>query len=236
MTYARFHLGFTVPWVVWSLIMNWNSWAELGTIRAALLTLVIVYAFTSPWDNWAVKRGIWGFPEGRFSFRIAHLPVEEYAFFGLQTLMVIGLMLALQPHLPVAAPEWRRWPAWTPPIVLGAWALSGWRLWRWPGRQKQFAYAFHLLFWTLPVIALQWCIAADLLAARWPLITVATTIIGAYLSCADVLAVRWNLWFFDEGQISGGRVLGLPWEEIAFFFITSLLVAQSFVMFTPTGH
>jgi lycopene cyclase domain-containing protein len=235
MTYWRFHFVFTVPWVAWSLIADWDSWTESGTARAALITLLIVYAFTSPWDNWAVKRGIWGFPAGRFSFRIARLPVEEYAFFGLQTLMVIGLMLALQPRLPRLIPEVPRWPAWTCALVLGAWAVAGWRLWRWPGRQERFAYAFHLLFWMLPVVALQWCIAADLLAARGVLIAAATALVGAYLSGADVLAVRWNLWFFDERQITGGRVLGLPWEEIAFFFITSLLVAQSFVMFLPAG-
>jgi lycopene cyclase domain-containing protein len=53
---------------------------------AALLG--IVYAATSPWDNAAVAMGLWDFDPARIlGVRLGWLPLEEYAFFGLQTLL-----------------------------------------------------------------------------------------------------------------------------------------------------
>jgi lycopene cyclase domain-containing protein len=58
--------------------------------------------------------------------------------------------------------------------------------------------------------------------------------IGTILSLADVWAVRRGIWFFDERQVTGLKFGGiLPWEEVAFFYLTSLLVAQSIVLFVP---
>jgi lycopene cyclase domain-containing protein len=57
-------------------------WPALGVL------LVVVYVATSPWDNAAVAWGLWGFdPERIWGIRIVHLPLEEYLFFGLQTVL-----------------------------------------------------------------------------------------------------------------------------------------------------
>lgn len=50
--------------------------------------MVVVYAGTSWWDNVAVMRGYWSFASDKiWGIHWAHLPVEEYLFFGLQTLL-----------------------------------------------------------------------------------------------------------------------------------------------------
>ena len=88
----------------------------------------------------------------------------------------------------------------------------------------------------LPVVAIQWVLGPDLLAPRLPLIGLVTGLVGGYLTCADLLAVRWGLWHFDERQITGWKLGGiLPWEEAVFFFLTSLLVAQSFILWRALG-
>jgi len=47
-----------------------------------------VYATATPWDSAAVARGLWGFdPQRILGIRAFGLPVEELAFFGLQTLL-----------------------------------------------------------------------------------------------------------------------------------------------------
>ena len=88
MTYARF-LGLFVVlpllFLVWRYRRTFTAWslAPMG------LLLVVVYAATSPWDNLAVKWGLWGFdPERIWGIKLGYLPLEEYLFFGLQTLLV----------------------------------------------------------------------------------------------------------------------------------------------------
>jgi lycopene cyclase domain-containing protein len=53
---------------------------------------------------------------------------------------------------------------------------------------------------------------------------------------ADWIAIGKGIWFFDEEQITGWKIRGvMPWEEAAFFYVTSLLVAQTFLILLPAG-
>ena len=95
-------------------------------------------------------------------------------------------------------------------------------------------YALHLA-WFLPVIYTQWVIAPMLVLAHAGLLALVTGAFGVYYTLADLVAVRAGTWFFDEKQITGVKLGGvLPWEEIAFFFLTSLLVAQSYLLLLPS--
>jgi lycopene cyclase domain-containing protein len=77
----------------------------------------------------------------------------------------------------------------------------------------------------------QWIVGWEILAPNWALVAAPTLLLGAWLSAADFLAVRAGLWFFDDRQVTGFKFGGkLPWEEVAFFHLTSLLVAQSYVL------
>ncbi|HZH02757.1 MAG TPA: lycopene cyclase domain-containing protein [Myxococcaceae bacterium] len=87
MTYGRF-LGLFLVVPIGVLLWAWRrdlrrgSWAPLGILIA------VVYAATTPWDNAAVAWGIWGFGEGKtWGLRLGYLPLEEYLFFGLQTVL-----------------------------------------------------------------------------------------------------------------------------------------------------
>lgn len=94
-------------------------------------------------------------------------------------------------------------------------------------------YLSHLLFWFLPIIALQWAIGWKIFLANRRAIFVPTLIAGTYYSLSDVVAIREGIWFFGENQILGVHIGPVPIEEILFFFLTALLVAQSFVLFLP---
>jgi lycopene cyclase domain-containing protein len=122
-------------------------------------------------------------------------------------------------------------PIWGTGLVALGWALVGWKTWAWPGRHGKPAYAYHMFFWMLPVVVMQWVLGPDILGPRLPLIAVVVGVVGSYLTVADILAVRWGLWFFDDRQVMGPRLFGvLPWEEAVFFFLTSLLVIQSLLL------
>lgn len=209
-----------------------------GEELALGLVLLAVMVFTTPWDNLAAKWGIWGFPREKYSFRIGYLPIEEYAFFLLQS---VNVMLAVRAFF-YFFPEWQTGlettiGKWTL-IYLGAsvlpWAIVTAQLVML--RRKagpRVNYAIHLA-WFLPVIYAQWVLAPPLFLAHAGLLALVTALFGVYYTLADLVAVRAGTWFFDEKQITGVKLGGiLPWEEIAFFFLTSLLVAQSYLLLLP---
>jgi lycopene cyclase domain-containing protein len=236
MTYFRFHAYFNFP--VLLLLLTWPSGRAWGGAQwlAAGWVFLAVYAFTTPWDNYAVARGIWDFADDKHWKRLWRLPVEEYLFFGLQTLEVLLLVNGLIGFLGPSH-TWAM-PALGSGLVLGSLGVLavGWAFTAVAGseRPRRFNYAWHLLYWFLPILAAQWIIGWGILAPRYMLLVIPTLIIGSWLTFADILAVRSGLWFFDHQQVTGLRLAKvLPWEEAAFFFLTSLLVAQSYLLLLP---
>ncbi len=237
LTYLRFHLIFNLPLLAVLGLLGGTAWSA-GEMAAAGWVLLAVMVFTAPWDNLAAKWGIWGFPREKYWRRLGYLPVEEYAFFVLQSLNVILAVRAL----------FRFFPDWIlgletslssrALLLLGAsavvWVLAAGQA-RWWRRRAgpRVNYALHLA-WFLPVVYAQWVIAPGLFGAHAGVLASVTGFFGVYYTLADLAAVRAGTWFFDEKQITGVKLFGvLPWEEIAFFFLTSLLVAQSYLLLAP---
>jgi lycopene cyclase domain-containing protein len=239
MTYLRFHLIFNLPLLIVLAALSGTQPWRAGEGGAFGLVLLAVMVFTTPWDNLAAKWGIWGFPREKFSLRIGYLPVEEYAFFLLQSANVMLAVRALFRFFP----DWMTGQEafvgkWT--LICLAASILPWLFvavqFRWLRRKAgpRVNYAIHLA-WFLPVIYLQWILAPWLFIGHAALLTLVTAAFGIYYTLADLAAVRAGTWFFDEKQITGVKLGGLlPWEEIAFFFLTSLLVAQSYLLLLPS--
>ena len=238
MTYLRFHLIFNLPLLVVLAALTGGAPWYMEELTSAGYVLLAVLVFTTPWDNLAAKWGIWGFPREKFSVRIGYLPVEEYAFFILQSVNVMLAMRALFYYVP----QWETAQAvrigHLRLVCLGAsvvpWIFIFLQL-RWLRRKAgpSANYAIHLA-WFLPVIYAQWVLAPFLFIGHLPILITLTVAFGVYYTLADVIAVRGGTWHFDEKQITGLKLAGiLPWEEIAFFFLTSLLVAQSYLLLLP---
>ncbi|AKF79639.1 lycopene cyclase domain-containing protein [Myxococcus fulvus] len=88
MTYARF-LGLFVVLPILIQLWRYRRTFSARTLAPMGMLLIVVYAATSPWDNLAVKWGLWGFDAERiWGIKLGYLPLEEYLFFGLQTLLV----------------------------------------------------------------------------------------------------------------------------------------------------
>jgi len=241
MTYFRFHLIFNLPVLAILLLLNWKFYWWGSELAALGYVLLAVMVFTTPWDNLAAKWGIWGFPRNKYSLRIGYLPVEEYAFFILQSLNVILLVRALLRYFPyfktldVTVIDIFTYLCLAASIL--PWLVVAWQLYLWRKKKGPAAnYAIHLS-WFLPVIYLQWVVAPPLFGNHIALLALVTSIFGIYYTLADLVAVKAGVWFFDEKQITGHKLGGiLPWEEIAFFFLTSLLVAQSYILLLPREH
>ena len=106
MTYLQFHLIFNLPALLLLL------WATRQRLRAAHWKWIavlcgIVLVATTPWDNWAVHRGIWSFDWPRttpVAVRLGgvtwRLPLEEYAFFLIETVRDALFTLLFLPFPP----------------------------------------------------------------------------------------------------------------------------------------
>lgn len=239
MTYRQFHLVFNAPLVLLLTFLVGVQGTTVPTLGILGALCVVVVAVTFPWDNWAVRLGVWEFGEGAVWFRIRALPIEEIAFFVIQTVEVALLTLLLMPlhDANQSPPIAIGLPTLVASVVLLVAAVVAYHpLQSLRIRTPSLTYAVHLLYWISPFLIVQWIIGWEILAREWVALVGATFAIGTYLTLADVAAVRRGIWYFDHRLVQPTRLWGiLPWEEVAFFYLTSLLVSQSMILLAPAA-
>ena len=231
-TYLEFHLAFTLPPLAVLALLQGRTrerWWPLA------LLVGIAFVYTTPWDNYLVARGVWSYPPGRVLATVGWVPVEEYAFFVIQTLMA-GLWLRLFQA---------RWPAPPEPpgdgasgadlrarvvgtAVFLALSLAGAAMVVGAGH---WLYLGLILAWACPVLALMWGVGGHLVWARRRLVAVTVVPVSLYLWAADWFAItQAGIWEITDATRTGAELFRLPVEEALFFAVTSLLVAQGLVM------
>ena len=57
--------------------------------RSAVVLAALALLYTTPWDNYLVYKGIWTYPSDRVAISIGYVPLEEYSFFVLQTMITV---------------------------------------------------------------------------------------------------------------------------------------------------
>jgi lycopene beta-cyclase len=202
-------------------LQSWSPWTVIGG------HVVVAVAYATPWDNYLVATRVWWYdPDLVTGLVIGWVPIEEYAFFVVQTLLVGMWLLWLAPRLapggeePLVDGRWR----WISTAVLGLiWLASatillvGWR----PG-----TYLGLELGWALPPIMLQTAFGADILWRYRKLVATVIASSALYLSATDALAIAAGTWTINPEQTVQIYLGGiLPLEEFVFFLITSTLVA-----------
>jgi lycopene cyclase domain-containing protein len=59
-------------------------------------TAIIALVYTTPWDNYLVATGVWHYDPARiWGIVLGYVPLEEYLFFVLQTMLGALVTLAL---------------------------------------------------------------------------------------------------------------------------------------------
>jgi lycopene cyclase domain-containing protein len=225
MTYFGFLLIFLVVPIVALLALEarqkqssrWLWWAIGAQIALALI-------YTTPWDNYLVATHVWYYnPRQVTGILLGYVPLEEYTFFVLETLLA-GLWWRFCSTRLRSAEDFRpraRARLWAAGSTVALWIvlavifLGGW---------KQGTYLLITLVWALPPIILQLAYGADILWHERRLVGAAIFSLGAYLSAADAVAIRAGIWAIDPRQSTGLLVGGLPIEEAVFFFVTVILI------------
>jgi lycopene cyclase domain-containing protein len=211
-----------------------NAWP---LSRVILLHVLLALIYTTPWDNYLVATNVWWYnPELVTGLTFGWVPIEEYTFFILQTLMT-GLWLGFlarrmytRQSPPSDLPErfarhMRRVASlFLLPVWVGALysLIIGW---------QSSTYLALILVWALPPLMLQLYFGADILWKYRKLVASVLISTTLYLALADALAIQAGTWVINPQQTLNILLGGvLPIEEFVFFFVTNLLIVFGSVL------
>jgi len=256
MTYFGFLLRFIfIPIIIFLAIALWDErrgklisgfrngrvvWTAIG------VHILLAVVYTTPWDNYLVATGVWYYnPKLVTGLVIGYVPIEEYTFFVVETLLAglwwwylarrfdspalaCGASVAKTP-LPfghgVSAAKSK--PNKTLVYVSVCVLVSLWLLFTclfFFGTPK-WTYIGITLFWALPAILPQLLFGADILWHYRKLVFWAIMVPGTYLALVDIVALKETTWSISPTQTTGVLFFGiLPLEEVVFFFVTNTLL------------
>lgn len=237
MTYFGFLLRFLViPILVFLAITYWDNSRDKAMPgfrrgRAVWMGIAVhvllAVTYTTPWDNYLVATGVWYYnPDLVTGILLGYVPIEEYTFFVLETVLA-GLwwwFLARRLSPPAARFRPNRSLVYLSTCLLVVlWLLSTW-LFFFGG--VEWTYLSIILFWALPPIIIQLLFGADILWHFRRLVFWSIFVPGLYLSLMDIVALTDTTWSISPAQTTGILFSGiLPLEEVVFFFITNVLIS-----------
>lgn len=192
----------------------------------------LAVAYTTPWDNYLVASKVWWYDRKLVTgLVLGYVPIEEYTFFVLQTLLTGAWVVFLAHHLPHDQK-----PIKNPLLfrlgmaaALGAvWVGAVWNLFQGP---RSRTYLSLVLSWALLPIIFQVAFGGDILwQHRW---LVALGIIPStlYLGISDSLAIDSGTWTINPEKTVNFDIGGkLPLEEGLFFLLTNTLVTMGITL------
>jgi lycopene cyclase domain-containing protein len=226
--YLVFHIVFTLPLLGILLVayLHRGVYTERGSLLGIGLVTVIALLYTTPWDSYMIRRGVWRYGDNVVTARLLEVPLGEYLFFVVQPL-IAGLWL----YILLDRVESRPAGAWTIRWLLAAGGVgvtaAGW----WWTRSEPTFYIGMILVWAGPPLVLQWAYGGHYLVRNARVLAAGVVPPTVYLASVDRFAVENGLWIISERFTTGIDVLGLPVEEGAFFLVTNLLVVQGILLF-----
>ena len=192
---------------------------------AIALHVILAVLYTTPWDNYLVATGVWYYnPELISGILLGWVPLEEYTFFVLETILT-GLwwwFLSRRIKTPGSFVSGKNLRIFST-LVLGLlWLvsavvlISGWK----PG-----VYLCLILAWALPAIMLQLAFGADILWHHRKLVLLAVLPVFLYIAATDSIAIASGTWTIDPAQSTGIMIGTLPIEEAVFFLVIVILIS-----------
>lgn len=245
MTYFGFLLRFLVPPIVaLALVAAWDARrgrrlpADLGLLNPWLVLVLhaaVAVIWTTPWDNYLVATRVWWYDPGLVSgIILGWVPLEEYLFFVLETLLTGLWLLVLAVRMaPPAQPfdparRAARLARWGGTAIAAALFLLGAAILAFGYRPA--TYLALTLVWIAPPILLQTAFGGDILWHHRKLVLAALLPAWLYLCAADFVAIGLGTWIIAPDQAVGLGVGHLPLEEIVFFLATNVVLTFGMVL------
>jgi lycopene cyclase domain-containing protein len=197
-----------------------------------IITLVIVaVSYTTPWDNYLVANQVWGYDIERVTgITIGWVPIEEYTFFVLQTVLIALWLTYLVQRIKIPKTNYfnQKLNLISAGVGILIWIGSGYVLF--VGWQAG-TYLALILVWALPPVIVQFAYGADILWHYRSIIIPATLAATFYLSAADALAIASGVWTIDPITSLNIYIGGvLPVEEFVFFSFTVVLITFGMIL------
>ena len=193
-------------------------WLAIG------LHMLIAVIYTTPWDNYLVATHVWTYDPALVTGKlIGYVPIEEYTFFLLETLLAGLVWWALARRVAQIRPfkPWGSLRLWSVVALGFLWLVSIYYLIL---GAASATYLAITLAWALPPIGLQLVFGADILWHHRRLLAVVILPLAFYLSLTDSLAIASGTWTISPTQSTGLFFGALPIEEAVFFLLTLVLV------------
>jgi len=230
-TYFQFHAIFVLPALALLLgaaeVRSRTTRSDVRPVAVAIIVAVAM-AYTIPWDNYLILRGVWSYGADSVVAVIWAAPVEEYLFILLQPLVAALWLHQISPGVPVddetTVSRHDRILGVGAGVFVGV--LGGVLL-----ASDATFYLGAILAWSGPVLALQWAVGWPYLLARWRTLLVAITAPTVYLWIADRIALASGIWVLSGQYTTGLALFGLPIEEAAFFLVTNVFVVQGLLLY-----
>lgn len=226
LTYIDVHFIYTLPVVAVLALITWPFISRLELFKIGFVC-TMAFVYTTPWDNYIIFHDAWMYKPKNILAVIGYVPVEEYMFFVIQTLMTSLWALICT-----------RWsPAcfnfnfnktsytlirWIPILALAMTTVQGYNI-AIPG--KNTFYLGCILWWSCPVIMFLWYGAGNYFVKKSTSSAIAVIVPTLYLCWVDCIALKDDVWHINEKTSLNIFVVDeLPFEECLFFLITNLII------------
>lgn len=226
LTYVDIHLIYTLPVIGALALVMWPFVSRQELFKMAFVS-AMAFVYTTPWDNYIIFHGAWTYKPEKIVAVVGYVPVEEYAFFIVQTLMTSLWSLACTRWSPACfnfnyGKKSYRLIRWMPITALALVTVLGYRL-TVPGRHT--FYLGCILWWSCPVIMFLWYGVGNYFVKKSASAIIAVFVPTLYLCWVDRIALRDDVWHINEKtSLNWFPVENLPFEEALFFLITNVIV------------
>ncbi|KAJ9478956.1 Bifunctional lycopene cyclase/phytoene synthase [Pseudozyma hubeiensis] len=234
LSYRRFHLLWTLPLCAVLFAIARPFLTKLDRAKLILLP-IIAFVWTTPWDNLIVRNRAWFYHRHCIWFTVGYVPIEEYFFFVVQSLISTLWCTLLTrwalPNLYLTPSSPARRTLATPALVLCALSLVvGLKA----AVPETHTYYFGMISWwsSLPLALLLWG-SIDFvrnMGLRAGLLPFALSVLAPtfYLWGSDVYALRRGTWHINEAtSLNIFPIPDLPIEEMLFFLVTNLILVSA---------
>jgi len=236
MTYFGFLLRFLfIPILIFLAITLWDNrnnqqivgfrngravWIAIG------IHILLAVLYTTPWDNYLVATGVWYYnPDLVTGIVIGYVPIEEYTFFVVETILSGLWWWFLVRRLSPPRKEFKpnKFLVYLSACLLVlVWSIFTYLFFN---DNEPITYLSITLFWALPAILPQLLFGADILWHHRKFVALAILVPATYLSLMDIIALKDTTWSISPAQTTGILFFGiLPLEEVVFFLITNMLI------------
>ena len=234
MTYLSFLLFFIgIPLIFLGTYTYFKTHPDKKYVLKGIAVLCgLAFVYTTPWDNYLLAQKVWWYGPDRVLFTIGYVPIEEYTFFFVQTIMtglwtffILNQVTSLKP----ADPQNKIIKTLKIVISLG---LIGICIYGFKSlfHDRSF-YIGLILAWATPVVILQFVIGGQHILKNFGLFLICCLTPTFYLWRADLFAIRDGIWDISKDFTLGYGYNELPIEEMIFFLITNIMVVQGLFLF-----